>query len=317
MIYLAPLQGYTDFIYRNAYSKYYECIDVAVSPFIPMAKGKNGILRIAKDVLPENNHTMPVIPQLIGNNAEHFIQMVSILNDWGYNIINWNLGCPIKNITKKKRGSGLLPFPELVNEILEKVIPHIPQKLSIKLRLGLNDTNDIFQLIPILNDYPLENIIIHPRTASQMYEGEIHHNVMQKCIPLIKHKIIYNGDIFNLNDFQNIQKIYPEMKTWMIGRGVLLNPLLPSLIKEKQNLSDEKQNEIFLNFILEIYHQLKIHKTEKQLMNKIKDYWKFFSKRFLESEKIFEIISHTHSFNEVNDITKKIFNEENKKDWSI
>jgi tRNA-dihydrouridine synthase B len=310
MIFLAPLQGYTDFIFRNVYSRHYTGIDIAVSPFISLTDGKSGISRNAKDVLPVNNHAMPVIPQLLGNKPEQFIRMAKILDDWGYKTLNWNLGCPVKNVTRKKRGSGLLPYPKLIRELLEKIIPNISQRLSIKLRLGLNHTHEIYQLIPMLNDFPLENIIIHPRIGSQMYDGEIHHDVLQNCIPLFKHEIIYNGDIYTLDDFMYIKKKYPTIKKWMIGRGIFYNPLLSAIIKGKQLPSIEKNNELFLAFLLDLYKELLIYKSEDRAIYTIKDLWKHFSKRFTNENNVFNKISHAFTMEEITLNTKKIIAEE-------
>jgi tRNA-dihydrouridine synthase B len=310
MIFLAPLQGYTDFIFRNVYSRHYKGIDIAISPFISMSPGKAGILRVAKDVLPTNNFTMAIIPQLMGNNAEQFISMAQILGEWGYEQLNWNLGCPVPHSTRKKRGCGLMPYPELVREILERVIPRISQRLSVKTRLGLNNMDEIYKLIPVLNDFSLENIIIHPRIGIQMYDGEIHHEVLKSCLPLFKHEIIYNGDIKTADDFLAIKKEYPSVQKWMIGRGIFYNPLLPSLIKGNQWPDAEKNNEAFLNFLLDLYNEMKINKNEEQVVYKVKDLWKLFSKRYADSEKVFDQISHASSTDEIIRLTRKIVAEE-------
>lgn len=316
MIFLAPLQGYTDFIFRNVYGRHYTGIDIAVSPFIPLSQGKNLILRIAKDVLPANNQIMPVIPQLLGNRPEHFISMAHILHSWGYEHLNWNIGCPVKNTTRKKRGSGILPYPDLINEILEKVIPNIPQQLSVKLRLGLKNTDEIYQVIPVLNNFPLENIIIHPRIGTQMYESTIHHDELIKCLPLIKHEIVYNGDIVTFGDYQAVRTKYPSIQKWMIGRGIFYNPLLPAIIKGEP-LQDEAQNtECFFNFILDLYCELQKYRAEEQVVNKIKDWWKLFSKRFVNSEIVFNQISHAYSIEEIIRITQKLAVSEKMKDWN-
>jgi tRNA-dihydrouridine synthase B len=310
MIYLAPLQGYTDFIFRNVYSRHYKGIDIAISPFISMTQGRNGIFSLAKDVFPENNRSMPVIPQLLGNNPEYFIKTAKVLEEWGYSSLNWNLGCPIKNIARKKRGSGLLPFPELIRDILEKAVPNISQHLSVKIRLGLNDPDEIFSVIPVLNDFPLEYIIIHPRIGSQMYEGSIHHDVLKKCIPLFKHELIYNGDIFSHADFLIIKKKYPKIKKWMIGRGLFINPMLPSIINGDHCYEHKKNEELFLSFLLDFYNELQIYKSGNLALDKIKDHWNFYSKRFSESEKVFDKIVHSGSIKEITKITKEIIEVE-------
>ena len=317
MIFLAPMQGYTDFIFRNVYSRYYTGVDIAVSPFISLIDGKTNVPRVAKDVLPANNRAMPVIPQILGNNPEQFIAMAKKLAEWGYNSLNWNMGCPVKNTTRKKRGSGLLPHPGLVREILEEIIPNIPQRLSVKVRLGLIDTDEIYQLIPVLNDFPLEYVVIHPRVGIQMYEGKVYHDVLTDCLPLLKQEVVYNGDIYTLADYRAVEKKYPSIQKWMIGRGVLYNPLLPAIIKGKQLPSNDENVEIFLSFLLDLYSELQIYKNEEQLMPKVKDFWKLFSKRFVRADHVFSQISHTMSIDEVIVLTKKLIAEEMMNDWNV
>ncbi|NVO01774.1 MAG: tRNA-dihydrouridine synthase family protein [Bacteroidetes bacterium] len=310
MIILAPLHGYTDFIFRNVYSRHYQGIDTSMSPFISMTQGLKGYPIVAKDVNPINNHDMPVIPQLIGNNPEHFIQMADFLRGWDYNQLNWNLGCPMRNIARKKRGSGILPYPDLLREILEKTIPMISQKLSVKIRLGYKDTGEIFEIIKVLNDFPLENITIHPRIGIQMYEGEIHHEVLKEILPIFKHEVIYNGDIFSFEDFLKIKSQYPTIKKWMIGRGIFYNPMLPDKIKGKKIPDSNKARELFKLFILDLYGELQKYKPDQTVVNKIKDLWLLLKKNFVEEEKVFWIISHIHSVQEMKDITLKLIEEE-------
>jgi len=113
-----------------------------------------------KDVLPDNNQAMPVIPQILGNKAEDFILLAKRLFDLGYETVNWNLGCPFPMVAKKKRGSGLLPYPQKIEAFLEATIPAIPNRLSIKARLGRKKTDEILTLLQIFNRYPLDEVII-------------------------------------------------------------------------------------------------------------------------------------------------------------
>jgi len=316
MILLAPLHGLTDFAFRHVYSKYYSGIDDAVSPFISLTHGVNGYPIIAKEVLPANNKGIPVIPQVIGNNPVYFIKMAAFLHEWGYEQLNWNLGCPVKNIIRKKRGSGLLPHPDLIRDILGKTIPHIPQKLSIKIRLGLNDANEIYSLIPVLNDFPLESITIHPRIGIQLYDGDINHAVLQDCLPLFKHKIIYNGDIFSYTDFNKIKTLYPTIHHWMLGRGVLYNPLLPAVIKGEVVPPEDVVRKKYLAFLLELYAELSKTRNEPQQINKIKDFWQHFKNRFVDTESAFKRIAHVYTLSEIMEITKSLVEGEEMKVWN-
>ena len=313
MILLAPLQSFTDYHFRNAFSMHYTGIDGAVSPFISLLKGEKGKPRIARDVMPSNNRSIPVIPQILGNDAALFIQMAEFLHRWGYEKINWNLGCPVRSITRKQRGSGLIPYPDLIREMLEKIIPNIPQSLSVKIRLGLNNTDEIYQLVPVLNDFPLENIIVHARIGAQMYEGNVQHDVLQKCLPLFRHEVIYNGDIFSYSDCIAIKNRYPEIKKWMIGRGVFYNPFLPSMIKGEQAPTKEKAKEMFLSFLLDLYSEFQNDNHLLRVENKIKMLWELFSKGFVNSDSVFDQISHAPTMNDIVTITRKLVETEEMK----
>jgi len=312
MIILAPLHGFTDFIFRNVYSRHYKGIDFAISPFISLTPCEKINPRKAKDVLPVNNESMAVIPQILGKESDSFIQMAAFLEDWGYDKLNWNLGCPVKSIAHKKRGSGMLPYPDLLRSILDTIIPAISQKLSIKIRLGYFNADEIYKLIPVLNDFPLENICIHPRIGTQMYDGEVKHEVLQAIIGDFKHEIIYNGDITNLSDFKLIQQKYPLIKQWMIGRGIFSNPLLPFQIKMDSLEDHSEASEKFRLFLNDLIHELLIYKTASQTLNKMKDLWRLFSYGYENQTKILDQIIHLHDLNAMIYTSNSIAENENR-----
>ncbi|MFH1156196.1 MAG: tRNA-dihydrouridine synthase, partial [Pseudomonadota bacterium] len=91
---LAPLQGFTDAVFRTVFARHFSGIDMAMAPFIPtMGQGRLNASRI-RDILPENNRNIPVIPQILGNSPEDFIHLARVIADLGYGTVNWNLGCP-------------------------------------------------------------------------------------------------------------------------------------------------------------------------------------------------------------------------------
>jgi len=165
---LAPMRGITTMHYRKAFVHHFQGLDIEMAPFISTVSAERINPKLLKDVLPENNSSLPLIPQVIGNKADDFVQMSIALHDLGYEEINWNLGCPHKPIRKKQRGSGLLPHPDTVDAILDQVCERSPCRISIKVRLGVSDPSELMQLVPVLNRYPLSEVIIHPRTAEQM-----------------------------------------------------------------------------------------------------------------------------------------------------
>ncbi len=310
MIYLAPLQGLTGLPFRKAFFKTFgNTIDIAISPFISLTHGdlSNNYKKL-KDVLPESNqNSLRVIPQILGKEPELFIQLADTLYQLGYEEINWNLGCPVSRVMRKKRGSGLLPYPEEIEKILETVLSRISNKLSIKMRLGLSNPNEIFNLIPILNAFPLASVCIHPRIGTQMYEGELHLDTLETCLPLLKHPVIFNGDICTLEDFNAVKERFPNISQIMIGRGILKNPLLPDLLKEIRYPNPmQKLQEFEQNLFEEI---LSMPSPERNKLNKMKEYWYYFSYSFPDQEEALKKIVSVQTPTEYKVAAERMFDE--------
>ena len=162
---LAPMRGITTMHYRRAFVRHFQGLDIEMAPFISTVSADRINPKLLRDVLPENNSGLPLIPQVISNKADDFVQMNIALHDLGYDEVNWNMGCPHKPIRRKQRGSGLLPHPDIVDGILDQVCDRSPVRISVKVRLGVSAPSELMQLIPVLNRYPLSEVIIHPRTA--------------------------------------------------------------------------------------------------------------------------------------------------------
>jgi len=203
------MRGITTMYYRKAFVRHFQGLDAEMAPFIPTVSAEKINSKLLKDVLPENNSSLPLIPQLIGNNADDFVNMARALHELGYEEVNWNLGCPHKPVRKKQRGSGLLPHPDRIDSLLETMCDQSPCKISVKVRLGVSDPTELLRLIPVLNRYPLSEVIVHPRTAEQMYDGKADLGAFALAFQEIKHPVCYNGDITDLAFFQTLEKCFP------------------------------------------------------------------------------------------------------------
>jgi len=262
--------------------------------------------------LPENNSAMPIVPQIIGNHPVDFAFLAGGLFELGYETVNWNLGCPFPMVVKKKRGSGLLPYPEKINAFLEKILTSIPNRLSIKVRLGRKTSNEILQLMPILNQYPLEEIIIHPRTGKQMYDGEPDLDTFEKCLKLSNHRIVYNGDITDLETFQALSTRFKSIDRWMIGRGAVTNPFLPAIIKAGKDDITQKV-EMFRQFYEDLFEQYRrVFSGPGHLLNRMKGFWTYFSKAFQNSRRIQKKVHRTQKLHRYLEIVDRFFKEEAK-----
>lgn len=289
-LYLAPLRGFTTAVYRNAFARFFDGFDLAVSPFIPTVGGRRVRDCHVRDVLPENNREMPVVPQLISNSPEDFIRMTQRLSDLGYASFNWNLGCPYSMVAKKCRGSGMLPHPDRIDDFLEKVMSAIPGELSIKARLGRYSNEEIFKLIPVFNRYPLNEVIIHPRTGVQMYDGRPDVDAFGRCLEQLRHPVAYNGDINRPEDFSRLSERFPTVDRWMIGRGALVNPFLPGIIKSGTDAFADKVD-VFKKFHDTLFNAYReVFSGPAHLVERMKGFWFYFSQAFEDTRNIIKQI---------------------------
>lgn len=278
---LAPIHGLTNAYYRNSFSEVFGGFDTYMTPFLSPTDMRIDDSIIFDDVKPSNNNSdLHIIPQLLGNKADDFTYFGNRIVEYGYQEINWNLGCPQRNITKKLKGSGLLSRPELIESFLEEVCRDKDYALSVKIRLGQYDIEEGIKVIDILNQYPLEGITIHPRTAKQMYGGSVDLEGFELLYKQSKHEVTYNGDIKTIEDYESITKRFPEISKIMIGRGALRNPTLPMSIKG-QKVSDKDRQKLVMKFHDLMYsYYLETVPTDIRIMGKMKEFWPYLAWMF-------------------------------------
>lgn len=304
---LAPIRGITDCHFRTLFHKYFPGFDSAVAPFINPQRHANFRPQQLKDVLPESNQKMEVIPQLLHTDAEDFLFLASRLADLGYTEVNWNLGCPAPMVTRKKRGSGLLPYPEKIISFLDTVLPRLPVKLSIKTRLGLNQKDELPTLLPNLNQYPLTEIIIHGRLGSQLYRGTSDRDAFAECIKHSNHKIVYNGDITDVEDFENLAARFPEINKWMIGRGALTDPFFPGTIK---GITQTDKLQQLQNFHDDLYNSCReVLSGQSHVLGRLKQIWMYLSAVFPPEQKAWKKIKKCRTEEKYQRVIADLFEE--------
>ena len=306
---LAPLKGVTDAIFRNIFDQFYGGVDWAVAPFVSTVSAARIKPKYLKDLLPQNNSGMPIVPQIMSKSAVDFTLLASALFDMGYAHINWNLGCPYPMVARKGRGAGMLPYPDRIESFLDRVVPTIPNQLSIKMRMGRHHTEEIVELLPILDRYPLELLIIHPRTGDQMYQGEPDLKAFAQCLQQTCHTVVYNGDIVTHSDFVRLSRCFPEVTAWMIGRGAVQDPCLPLFIKQR-TMDDTQRMRRF-----ERFHEALLSAYETRLcgpshlLDRMKCLWAYFQGAFVDGRRVCKRIRKARSMDQYRSITKTFFGQ--------
>lgn len=307
-IYQAPLQGSTDFDFRKVIAESFGGIDKYFIPYLSYGKGREIKKSQLREVFPENNSALPVVPQVLFSDQAELFDLVNILIDYGYQEINLNLGCPYPMATNKGRGAAWLEKPEALNEILQQLFAKkFPSRFSIKMRAGMKSDRDAKAIFDVLNQFPLEELIFHPRTASQMYDGKANPQLFAEAIPQVKHPKVYNGDIFSVADLQELQALLPEQNCWMIGRGLLTNPALAAQLKgevfEPKALR-EKMRE-FHDRLLEA-NSARLQ-GDGHIVMKMSQFWAYFSKSFENPHKAMKLVKKSSSLLKYNAAVTEIF----------
>lgn len=307
---MAPIKGLTDHLFRTAFANHFGGFDLAVAPFISSKRDHTFKPKYVKDVLPENNTALPVIPQILSNVGEDFVVLANYLFDLGYSSVNWNLGCPSRTVTSKKRGAGMLPHMDLIRAFLDDIFSGIKGTISIKLRLGWTSADDIFRLLPVLNQYPMEVVIIHPRTGIQQYEGEVDLSAFEQCLSILKHPVVYNGDIRTYDDFKRLSNRFQNVSQWMIGRGCLADPFLATIIKTGNTEVPDRIRTMkqFHDDLFEKYSRV-LH-GPSHLLNRMKGIWRHISYSFKDCETFTKRIKKTQMPDQYVDLVNLFFENE-------
>ena len=280
--YLAPMEGITGYIYRNAYEKFFHNIDKYFTPFIVPNKSRSLKTKELRDILPENNEGMNIVPQILTNDFEGFIVTARKLQQLGYNEVNLNLGCPAGTVVSKNRGSGFLALREELDKFLEEIYKIEDMKISIKTRIGKDTPEEFYKLIEIYNKYPLEELIIHPRTRQDFYGNKPNLEIFKDALSLSKSPVCYNGDIFIVENYNKLVNSFPEVDKVMLGRGVLANPGLIGDIKGNDFITKDSlkafHDEIFNNYI-------ELFNDDKNAMFRMKELWGYMIYMFTDNKK--------------------------------
>lgn len=290
----APMEGITNQIYRQAHARFFPGVDRYYSPFITPTQGRRLTTREMTDVDPENNRGIRLVPQLLTNNAEDFLWCARRLCDMGYDEVNLNLGCPSGTVVSKGKGAGMLRNVPALRAFLETVVQGSPVRVSVKMRIGLESPEEFPALLEALRDLPLCEMIVHPRTRAQLYKGEPHRQVFETALQTCPFPVSYNGNLFSVADVQEFSARYPQTHALMLGRGLIANPGLCSMLRGKT--PDKAAYQGFAQTVLEGY--LAVWRDQKAVAFHLKEMWSYMISLFPDSARHAKAIRKANSIAE-------------------
>jgi len=278
----APLEGISSAIFRQAHAQLFGGVEEYFAPFIaPDGNGKfkAGNLR---DILPENNRGIRVVPQLLVNRPEPFLQVAEILAGLGYEEVNLNIGCPSGTVVAKHKGAGMLLDLCSLAECLDEIYAHSPIKVSIKTRMGVQTTEEFAKILELYNRYPLPRLIVHARARAGMYKSRVDVAGFQSAMALCRCPLWYNGDVFSPAAIERLGLPQEGIAGLMLGRGAVADPALPRQLRGGPPLEKwELKN--FHDTLLERF--LSAGLSPHVAMARLKELWFYMLYKFPESRR--------------------------------
>ena len=312
---LGPFQGITDAPFRNVFKKHFGGIDKYYTPFFTGIQKDHAKNLQVEEIDPTCNDVETLTPQILSTDTEEILRFASQCKELGYKEINLNMGCPFPRVANKKRGSGLLPYPEKIEAMLNAVFERIDLNFSIKCRLGYFNPDEIVPVIDIFNQYPLSELIIHPRIGKQLYKGEADVKRFAELIPMIKAPLVYNGDIVSVESFERIREQVQPVNEFMLGRGLLANPFLAEEIKKNGEFNEfsepvrQKKDRLHA-YVVDLYEDRMRHAGgSPKVLGRMKELWSYLMYSFDEPQDIWRKIKKINALKEYEEAVDAVFQE--------
>ena len=298
--YFAPMEGLTDSVYRRVHHTYFPGVDRYYTPFISPTIHQSLTQKEKREIPRADTLDYQVVPQILTKNAEDFLWLAQQCRDLGYEEVNLNLGCPSGTVTAKGKGSGMLRDVENLDRFLETIFCDRPLEISVKTRLGFDSSEEFPGILTVLNRYPIRELIIHPRVRNAFYKGKVEMESFAHAVKTSPLPLCYNGDIASLEQIGTLQQAYPQVESVMIGRGLIGDPGMVT-----PGGTTREALEGFCDDLLQAYTEA--FGSARNALPRLKENWRYLSRRFVGSEKLWKRLRKTTDIREFTAITHEIF----------
>ena len=242
-VYFAPLQGYTDVVYRKAHAALFGGIAAYYTPFVRIEKG-DFRRKDLRDIDFENNRGVPVVPQAIASESDELRRIVDCMASLGYTRVDINLGCPFPILAYRHKGSGILPFPDEVERLLRP-----------------------------LESY--DSLEFHARLGKQQYKGCVDMESFGRFYDACPIPLVYNGDLTTVEEMVAVEREFPRLSGLMVGRGLLAKPWLAEEYGN-ENFSSENFYRRVASLHERVFTDYKtLLQGEHQLLTRMMSFWEY------------------------------------------
>lgn len=241
----APMEGVTSCIYRQVHKELFGGADRYYAPFLaPDGQGKVKLSAL-RDVLPENNEGLLLVPQILCSAPGPFLALADELAAMGFDEVNLNAGCPSGTVVPKHKGAGMLGDPAALDAFLNEVFSRCPIRVSVKTRLGLERTDEFVAILEVYKRYPLAELIVHARDRRGLYQSVPDLDAFRLAYEGSRAPLVYNGNILCPATYNYIMSTFPDLEAVCIGRGAAANPALFRVLRGGEKLRIEELRSFF------------------------------------------------------------------------
>ena len=299
--YFAPLEGITTYIYRNLHHQWFGGMDKYFTPFVSPTSNRDFKSRAKKDVIPEHNMDIPVVPQILSNRSDEFLYTAERLAEYGYTEINLNLGCPSGTVVSKGRGSGFLTDLDGMDRFLYDIYENCPVPLSVKTRIGRYEPEEFTEILKIYNKYPIHELTIHPRVRDDFYKNIPNWDVFEYALEHSVNPVCYNGDLCTVEDYERFCERFPTVDRIMIGRGLIGNPGLVHEIQTGEPVRLEEVSD-FMWALKEAYQECM---ADNPVLFKMKEIWVYLAELYPQGERLWKKIKKARRLSDYENIMRE------------
>ena len=278
--YYAPMEGITDATFRRLHHKYFPGVDKYFMPFISPTIHRTLTHREARELPRADSVDFAAVPQLLGKNVEDMLWAVEVCADLGYDEVNINLGCPSGTVVSKGKGSGMLSDLDTLDAFLEAIYAKAVLPVSLKTRIGVNDSENWENILEIYRRYPVKELTVHPRIRKAFYKGDCDLTAFARSVENSPFPVCYNGNVYSLADAEAIAARFPTVESVMIGRGLVADPGMLTGSTDRQTLK------AFLSELSDTY--CIVFESKRNAIYRMKDNWHYLISLFEGSDKLWK-----------------------------
>lgn len=291
----APMEGVTRSVFRAAHWAQFDGVDTYFTPFLAPTADMMFSEKEIREVRPQVNGGAPTVPQLLTARPEHFLWAARDMKALGYTQIDLNLGCPSGTVVAKHKGAGMLADADTLDRFLHEIFNGLAGEnlqISVKTRIGLEDSDSFPRLMEVFNRYPMCQLAIHPRLRRQFYKGKPDLEVFAAGLASAVMPVCYNGDIFTTEDARALKARFPAVERLMLGRGLVANPALAREIRGGAPLTGAELRK-FHDAVLDGYCACII--GDVNVLHKMKELWSYWACLYPEQKKAIKAVLKSRS----------------------